>query len=154
MPEDSGKLNRASTWKPREPEPDSPPELEEFEAFLTQQGLTCVRREEVPRATYRVVEYAAGYIAVRAESDRKCWIVEVAEKETRPKDWYDTAILRDVLIGEGPSRLPLPDRFKIMQTIWPAILDAFSPERRAETHAQLAALRKIRFERVFPKANV
>ncbi|HWE01863.1 MAG TPA: hypothetical protein VG326_05585 [Tepidisphaeraceae bacterium] len=130
-----------STW---------PKEVADFEAFLTNAGLVCQRREEQAAFGNKVLQYGNASIAVRLVSDRGVWYVEVADAAGRPTDWYDAAILRDLLNGRGDDVLPLRNQIETVEINWPQIVSGFDPAQSKNTHARLALLRRERAQRRFP----
>jgi hypothetical protein len=129
-----------------------PQEIVKFEIFLISKGLTCRRREEPDRRFFgnRTLQYGDGKVGVQLLLDRSIWSVDLADVTSRPDEWYDVAILRDLLLGCGEDVLPLTDQIAFVQENWPAVIDCFGPERRQDTHARLALLRKERAKRRLP----
>ena len=131
---------------------DWPAAIRDFEAFLQEAGLVCQRRGEDQAAFgNKLLQYGSPNIGVRIVSDRGTWSVEIAEVVTRPDEWYDAAILRDLLVGRGEDVLSLSDQIKIIETSWPVLIERFCPAHREDTHRQLALLRKERSKRRFPE---
>ena len=125
-----------------------PEAIRDFEAFLQEVGLVCKRRVEDQEAFgNKLLQYGSPNIGVRIVSDRGTWSVEIAEVVTRPDEWYDAAILRDLLVGHGEDVLSLADQIKIVETNWPALVDRFSPLHQQDTHRQIARLRKGALEK-------
>ena len=110
----------------------------------------CQRREEQPVFNNKVLQYGNADIGVRVVSDKGIWYIEVADVAGHPNEWYDAAILRDLLLGSGEDVLPLADQVEFVETQWPAIINRFTPAQREDTHAQLSSLRKDRAKRRFP----
>lgn len=121
-----------------------------FEVFLEKAGLMRQRCEEQPAFNNKVLQYGNATIGVRVVSDRGIWYAELADVASHPSEWYDAAILRDLLLGCGEDVLPLDDQIAFFETRLPAILDRFSPAQSADTHKRLAELRRDRAERRFP----
>jgi hypothetical protein len=97
-----------------------------------------------------LLQYGNSRIAERIVSDRHKWYVEVAEPVTRPDEWYDAAIVRDLLVGSGEDVLSLTEQINFIQTNWAAIVDCFGPAHREDSHNRLALLRKERVRRRIP----
>jgi hypothetical protein len=128
---------------------DWPKEIVDFEVFLEDAGLVCRRCVYPDAFGNKILDCRGSRIAARAVSDRGRWRVEVADA-ARPDEWYDAAILRDLLRGRGPDALSLADKLQIIEENWPAIVACFDRTRRGGTHARLAALRKERLKRILP----
>lgn len=129
-----------------------PDKFGRFEEFLSAQGLSCQRRETTPRYGEKLAQYGNGRIAVRILSERGVWWAEVADIAGRPDEWYDAAIVRDLIKGRGEDVLPITEQMRIIEDNWSAIADAFAPANREETHKRLDILRNERAKRRFPKA--
>jgi hypothetical protein len=116
----------------------------ELEAFLERNGLVCQRREGPDPNSFgnRVVQYGNSDIGVRLVLDRGIWSVAVADLVGRRGDWYDAAILRDLLFGASGKALSLPDRIQLIKENWLEIVARFRSDRRDKTHGELAALRE------------
>lgn len=127
-----------------------PSELAGFESFLSQQGLARTRREESSSFDNKLVEYSDGTLSVRVVCDRGVWHVEVSDIANLPGEWYDAALVRDLLGGRGMDVLPLSAQIAIVETDWHAIRSRLAPTRRQASHARLAELRKERANRRFP----
>jgi len=127
-----------------------PKVIDDFELFLAKAGLICQQREELPSFGDKVLQYANGSIAVRVCSDRYAWFVEIADIVGRPGQWYDTALLRDMLAGQGEDVLSLPVQIEFVETNWPAIVGSFNAMQREATHTRLVSLRNERVKRLFP----
>jgi len=82
----------------------------DFEDFLREKGLRCQSREEGPYFGDKVLEYRDATIRVRVVSDRSIWFVEVGDSDRASDEWYDTALIRDQLIGLGEDELTLRNR--------------------------------------------
>jgi len=122
-----------------------------FEDFLKEKGLSCQRRGTVPRYGEKLAQYGNDKIAVRVWSERGIWFADIADIVGRPNEWYDSAIIRDLVKGRGEDVLPITEQMRIIEENWPAIADAFAPEHREQTNHQLNAMRKERAKRRFPK---
>lgn len=127
-----------------------PKVVADFETFLQKVGMACRRHEDQAVFGNKILQCENANIEVRVVSDRDVWFVEVADIVTRPNEWYDAAILRDLLLGRGEDVLSLTDQVEIVETNWPAIVGHFSSAQREDTHARLALLRRERAERRFP----
>lgn len=125
-------------------------EVQEFEAFLVQQGLSRTRREESGSFDNKFVEYSDGRVAVRVVCEKSVWHVLVSDAVARPEEWYDAAVIRDLLGGRGKDILPLSSQIAIVETNWQAIRSRFSTKQRDDSHAQLDLLRRARVKRLFP----
>jgi hypothetical protein len=122
----------------------------DFEVFLGKAGLVCRHREERAAFNDKSVRCANADLGVRVLSERDVWFVEVADVATRPDEWYDAAILQDLLLGHGKGVLSLPEQIKFVETNWQAIVGSFGAATAADTHSRLALLRKERAKRLFP----
>jgi hypothetical protein len=129
---------------------DWPESVLDFEAFLEKACLVCQRCVYPRFFDNKTLDCRSASIAVRAESDRGRWSVEVADVAGRPERWYDAAILRDLLLAPGKDVLSLTEQIDIVEKNWPAIVACFGPTQRDDTHAQLAALKKERLKRILP----
>lgn len=127
-----------------------PGDVAQFESFLIRQGLVRTRREESGSFDNKVVEYTNGRLAVRVVCEKSVWFVEVSDPEGQPGEWYDAAIVRDLVGGRGPDVLPLQDQIAIVRDNWRVIARQFGPSRRADSHVRVDQLRKQRVKRLFP----
>jgi hypothetical protein len=131
-----------------------PSAVVEFERFLDALGLVCEVHRGPDQVFFgnRIVQYGRDGVdvGVRIVSDRSIWSIDIAETATRPGDWYDVAIIRDLLLELGDDVMPLDDQIAFAEANWSAIIDCFDSKRRAETHVRLARLKKERAERLFP----
>jgi hypothetical protein len=127
-----------------------PNAVTDFEVFLKKEGLVCCEREVAQVFDNKFVQYENADIAVRVVCDRSFWVIQVADVPIRVNGWYDTAILRDLLIGSGEDVLLLPEQIKIIETNWSAILDRFSAAKREDTRARLERLENERMKRRLP----
>jgi hypothetical protein len=129
-------------------EPAWPEAVAAFEDFLKGAGLTCLRRETGPESGGRLLQYGCAIVGVRLVFDGCAWLAEVAGVGSRPDDWYDAAALRDLLAGgQSADTLPLAEQIEFLRVNWRAIVRAFDPIRRADTHMRLAFLRWQRVKR-------
>jgi hypothetical protein len=128
-----------------------PKAITDFEKFLQNTGLQCERREEDASFNDKLLQYSGSLVAVRVVSDRGIWFVEVAEAQAGPGQWYDVAILRDLLVGPGEDVLPLHEQVDFVENNWPIICSRFSPSEREYTSARLALLRQERARRRLPR---
>ena len=87
-----------------------PKAITDFEEFLKRTGLQCERRQEEASFGNKLLQYSGPFMSVRAVSDRGIWFIEVAGGEARSDQWYDVAILRDLLVGPGEDVLPLQEQ--------------------------------------------
>ena len=124
--------------------------IDDFAKFLTDAGLQFQSRKEEAVFNNKVLEYDGQRVNVRIVSDRSIWYVEVADASHQSHEWYDSAILRDLLLGSGEDVLPLQRQIEIIETNWPAIISLFSPSQEEHTHSRLAILREERAKRRFP----
>jgi hypothetical protein len=127
-----------------------PKAITDLEGFLDRVGLKCERREEEASFSNKLLQYEGKPVKVRAVSDRGIWFVEVADAQARSNQWYDVAIIRDLLIGQGEDVLPLQEQVDLLEQNWPAICSRFSPSEREYTSARLALLRQERTRRRLP----
>jgi hypothetical protein len=123
-----------------------------FENFLNDAGLTCLRRET--ESGGKLLQYGSAIIGLRLAFDGCAWLVEVAGIGSRPDEWYDAAVLRDLLAGgQSADALPLAQQIEFVRANWRAIVRAFDPIRRADTHMRLAFLRWDRVKRRSAASN-
>jgi hypothetical protein len=134
-------MNNDSSW---------PNAIINLERFLDRVGLKCERREEEASFGNKLLQYEGELAKVRAVSDRGVWFVEVADAQAQSNQWYDVAILRDLLIGQGEDVLPLQEQVDLLERNWPAICSRFSPSEREYTSTRLAILRQERARRRLP----
>ena len=127
-----------------------PTAVTDFEAFLKKEGLVCREREIAKSFDNKFVQYENANIGVRVVCDRSFWSVEIADIAGRPDEWYDTAIVRDLILGLGEDVLKLPEQIKIIEANWSTILDRFSAAKRADTYARLKHLENERMKRRLP----
>jgi len=129
---------------------DWPEALPEFEGFLKASGLDCQKRGTVPQYGEKLALYGNGRIAVRVWSERGRWFLDVGDTWGRPDEWYDAALIRD-LVGEGGSDvLPITEQINVIRKNWPSIIEAFSVDESGQSHERLASLRNERVRRLFP----
>jgi transposase len=95
----------------------------------------------------QVLQYGNAIIAVRLVFDRCAWLVEVAETRFRPDEWYDAAMLLDLLTGHSEDALPLARQIEIVTANWRAIVRIFGPDRVHDTRMRGAFLRLVRAKR-------
>jgi hypothetical protein len=127
-----------------------PKTVVDFEDFLRGIGMACQLRAEQSVFGNKMLQYADAIVGVRIVSDRGVWFVEIADIASRPDEWYDAAILRDLLLGPGEDVLSLPTQIEFVEVKWQDIVSQFGAGLREETHARLAVLRKERAKRRFP----
>lgn len=128
-----------------------PESIVEFVSFLEGKGLVCQSRNGPDPVFFgnTLLQYGNDIVRIRLASDRSVWAVDIADAG-QPDEWYDVAIIRDLLVGSGEDILPLPDQITFIRTNWQAILDCFNPVQCKETHARLSSLRMERAKRLFP----
>lgn len=119
-----------------------------FEEFLKDAGLTCLRRETASESGGKLLQYGSVIVGVRLVFDGCAWVVEVAGVPSQPGEWYDAAVLRDLLAGgQSADALPLAQQIQFVRANWRAIVRTFDPIRRADAHMRLAFLRWERVKR-------
>jgi hypothetical protein len=112
----------------RQTEPAWPEPVAGFEEFLKGAGLTCLRRETDSESGGKLLQYGSAIVGVRLIFDRCAWLVEVAGVGSRPDEWYDAAVLRDLLAGgQSADTLPLAQQIEFVGANWRAIVRAFDP---------------------------
>ena len=128
-----------------------PNEIGTFEAFLLNKGLVCERRVGPDRKVFgnRILQYGNGIIGVQLVLDRSIWLIDIADVASRPNEWYDFAIVLELLVHHGIDVMPLNTQIEMVQTNWQSIIDCFGPQHREKTHTQLDSLRKERAKRLF-----
>src|SRR6266436_4042968 len=114
---------------------DWPAAVSSFQDFLASAGLSLMHREEQPTLSNKLGQYGGACIGVRVVADMGVWYVEVADIGGRPNEWYDGALLRDLLIGRGPDVLPIEEQVQLIEQCWPRIATLFDETQRATTHA-------------------
>jgi hypothetical protein len=125
-----------------------PEPIPAFEEFLKSVGLTCLRRETDAATGSKLLQYASAIVGVRVAFDGCAWLVDVAAVPPQPGEWYDAALLRDLLVGgQSAHALPLGQQIEFVRVNWRAIAKAFDPNRRADTHMRLSFLRSERVKR-------
>lgn len=127
-----------------------PPETGRVDEFASWVGLKPTQHQVFGSFGDRLQEYANPTLALRVVRDRGQWSVDVSDREGRPDEWYDAALLRDLLEGGGGDVLTFPEQVAVVEREWTEIVVRFAPDRREETHARLAVLRRERGGRVFP----
>jgi hypothetical protein len=127
-----------------------PRKVTDFENFLKTRGLVCQRREEEPYFSNKVLQYGDATVRVRVVSDRGIWFVEVDSPDPVSNEWYDTALLRDLLIGLGKDELTLEEQVDFIQVNWLSIVNLFALAAREQTASRLASLRQERVRRRLP----
>lgn len=131
-----------------------PPETGRVDEFTSWAGLKPTRHQVSGSFGDRLQEYASPSLALRVVRDKGQWSVDVSDREGRPDEWYDAALLRDILEGGGSDVLTFEEQVAVVERGWKEIAVRFAPDRRDETHARLAALRQKRSERRFPGLHV
>lgn len=125
--------------------------VQDFESFLRERGLVLQRRfYDEQTFGNKLLQYGNDSLALRVVLDRDDWSVRVTEVVSKPRKWYDTELLRDLLMGRGEDALSLAAQIEFIQTNWAGIAERFSPERREESHTKLAQLGLERAQRLFP----
>lgn len=123
----------------------------DFEEFLKGAGLQCERREEEASFSNKLIQCSGPLTRVRVVSDRGLWYVEVAGTEAGSCSWFDTAILRDLLLGPGEDVLPLQEQVDFIEKHWHEISSCFAQSQREQTCARLTVLRRERANRRLPR---
>lgn len=129
---------------------EMPEQIRQAITFLERHSLA---REEGDRADgfgSRFITYRNG-VGVRIVSDRGDWYIEVSDSE-RPDEWYDMALLRDILEGGGDSDvLGVDEQVAILTNHWNVIQEIFAPTQAAANHTRLQCLQEQRAQRRFPE---
>lgn len=126
-----------------------PPEAGRVDEFTSWAGLKPTRHHVSGSFGDRLQEYASLTLAVRVVRDKGQWSIDVSDRAGRPDEWYDAALLRDLLDGGGSDVLTFPEQVAVVEHAWNDIAVRFSAERREQTHTRLAALRTERAARLF-----
>ena len=128
-----------------------PSAIQDFENFLREAGLV-LQQKFYDEQTFgnKLLQYGNDALAVRVVLDRNDWSVSVAEVVTKPKNWYDAALLRDLFMGPGGDAFSLAAQIEFIRTNWSGIVERFSPEHREESHTKLAQVGLERARRLFP----
>jgi hypothetical protein len=135
-------------------EPAWPASITAFEEFLKGAGLKCLRRETDLESGGKLLQYGSAIVGVRLIFDGRAWLVEMAGVGSRLDEWYDAAVLRDLLAGgQSADTLPLAQQIEFVGANWHAIVRAFDPIRRADAHMRLAFLRCERVKRQSAASN-
>jgi len=122
-----------------------------FESYLEKLGMKCQHRESSTGFGDKVAQFGNAEILLRIGSDRGMWFVDIADtNKPDENNWYDPAILRDVLIGPGSDVLSLAEMIEFIKKNYQLIIKAFSSAQRAETHERLNIMRTERLRRRFP----
>ncbi|MDQ2834433.1 MAG: hypothetical protein M3Y50_11925 [Acidobacteriota bacterium] len=124
--------------------------VDDFAKFLTDAGLQFQTRKEEAVFSNKTLQYGGQSINVRIVSEKGVWYVEIADASHQSNEWYDAAILRDLILGPGEDVLSLQSQIEIIETNWAAINSLFSPSQEKHTHPRLAILREERAKRRFP----
>ena len=134
-------------------ESEWPNGLDKFGEFLRAQGLSFERRGIVPHTGDKLWQCGTSRIAVRVVADRGfVWSVRIADIAGWPQEWYAASEIRELLTGNDiawPSERDeqIGAQIKFVEVHWLAIVDAFSSEKREQTHARLKVLNQQRNER-------
>ncbi len=86
-----------------------PPETGRIDEFTSWAGLKPTRHLVSGSFGDRLQEYASPTLALRVVRDRGQWSVDVCDRDGRPDEWYDAALLRDLLDGGGSDVLAFPE---------------------------------------------
>ncbi len=121
-----------------------------LDEFARRIGLKPSRNEMSASFGDRLLEYASPTLAVRVVRDKGQWSIDVSDREGRPDESYDAALLRDLIEGRGEDVLAFPEQVAVVERGWKEIALRFGAARRDETHARLGVLRKERMQRMFP----
>jgi hypothetical protein len=66
--------------------------------------------------------------AIRRFTDRGIWFIELAGVNPQSGEWYDAAILRDLLISQGEDVLPVQEQVEFIEKNWTAFCSLFDPK--------------------------
>jgi hypothetical protein len=125
--------------------------IAKFEDFLKGQGMRLEHREEYASFGSKLFRYAGGSIAVRVVSDKGIWFVEIRSVQAADTQWYDTAIIRELLHGSAVEEvMSLEQQTNFVERDWPAIVRCFDPSDWHRTSTQLSILRLERTKRRNP----
>lgn len=124
-----------------------PEPVRQVVAYLEHLGLSEVRTDESNSFGSRATTYR-GRIGVRILSDRGQWFIEVSDPQ-QPDDWYDMALLRELLLDHGPDVLDLSEQAAVLISRWDAIQHLFQSGSAAESHRVLQRAREERAKRRF-----
>jgi hypothetical protein len=130
-------------------EDETPEAVKTLERFLRQAGFSLKQDDRRAASAYREVLLENGNLAIRAIRDRGVWDIEASDLNG-PSDWYDVAILRDLLDGSGDDELPLAVQARFIEERMPEISSAFDGASRTKSHDRLEALRSQRAKRRYP----
>jgi len=90
-----------------------------------------------------VAEYVNAQLGVRVTcggpQKQEGWRVAIADMAV-PDKWYNVSSLRCLLDETQERTLPYLQRFAFVTRNWKRLLEAFSDEKRAETHRKLKQL--------------
>jgi hypothetical protein len=132
-----------------------PSGLDQFGEFLRKQGMSFDRRGSVPYTGDKIWQYATSKLAVRVVAERGfLWGVEIADIAGWAQEGYPASELRELLTSDDSAWSSESDdkidaERKFVEEHWLAIVEAFSPDKREETHNRLKLLRKQRNERLW-----
>jgi len=125
--------------------------IKDFETFLHERGLVLQERL-FDQETFgnSLLQCGNGVLAVRVVSDRGVCSITVAESEAQPRKWYDAALLRDLLVGQGDDVLPLVEQIEFLRKNWDGVVQCLASERREESRKKLVQLGLERVRRRIP----
>ena len=132
---------------------DWPNGLDRFGEVLRAHGLSFDRRGFVPHTGDKLWQYSTSKIGVRVFADRGLvWSLQIADIAGWPEEWYPASELQELLTGNdsawsAESADTIDAQMKFVEEHWPAIVEAFGPDKREQTHTRLKLLRKHRNER-------
>jgi hypothetical protein len=133
------------------PDPPWMSTVVKLEAFLTTVGLHIEHQEESAAFGDKLFLYKEEYLKVRVISDRNVWFVEVANVQAADSQWFDVAIIRELLFGPGGEDvLSLEQQIDFVEGNWSAISICFGPCQWLQTSDRLSFLREERTKRRLP----
>jgi hypothetical protein len=118
--------------------------------FLQERGLSRTHFQKETGFGNSVEIYEGHGVGIRILNDRGQWFIEVSDLRNSLTDWYDIALLRNLLGDAGSDVLSFADQMSVLKDRWYDILDAFSQQWNEDTRKQLEILREERASRRFP----
>jgi hypothetical protein len=133
------------------PDPTWPRPVAQLENFLKSVGLHLEHQQESASFEDKLLLYTGESLAVRVVSDKGVWFIEVTNVKATDIQWFDAAIIRELLFGPGEEDvLSLEQQINFIEVNWPAIIRCFGPSEWQHTVARLCFLRIERTVRRLP----
>jgi len=152
-PSDTSAGNVSQTGYPTSMSPDQPwmSMVAKLGGFLKSIGLHLEHQEESAAFGNKLFLYRGESLKLRVLSDRSVWLVEVANVQAADSQWFDVAIIRELLFGaKGEDILSLEQQIDFIEGNWSAISICFGPSQWLQTSARLSFLCEERIKRRLP----